>query len=99
MVHHTEVTTERNGISTCLTCRNEAYRVNFEWYCDCEGAGESMDFETWLNFGMSKGYCSQQFCSTHDVAPMHETELAEWEEGGDPCMHVVRLGTSQDWEV
>ena len=99
MVHHTEVTTENNGIVTCLTCRREAYRIKFNWYCNCEGTGDNMDFETWLNFGIEKGYCSEQFCNTHDGYPMHDSEEAEWDEGFDPCAHMVRLGSLEDWDI
>lgn len=99
MIHHTEVTTEVNGIKTCLTCREEAFRIQHDWYCNCEGMGSRMDFETWLNFGIINGYCSEQFCNTHDGYPMHESEELEWDEGNDPCAHMVRLGSETDWAV
>jgi hypothetical protein len=57
-----------------------------------------MDFNEWLDYGIEHGYCSPQFCSTHDAAPMTDSEEKAWEEGFDPCMHVVRLGTTIDWE-
>jgi hypothetical protein len=30
---------------------------------------------------------------------MHESEEQAWEDGGDPCMHVVRLGSPDDWDI
>lgn len=58
-----------------------------------------MTFEEWLEFGIKNGYCSEQFCDTHDGPPMHESEEKAWEDGGDPCMHMVRLGTIEDWNI
>ena len=58
-----------------------------------------MTFEEWLEFGIKNGYCSDQFCDTHDGPPMHESEEKAWEYGGDPCMHMVRLGTIEDWNI
>ena len=94
MVHKTEVDTSSHGNKHCLKCRREAFKIHFDWYCTCQG----MSFEDWFNYGVANGYCSDQFCSTHDVAPMHETEEQEWQQGGDPCMHVIRLGCSEDWQ-
>ena len=95
MTHKTEVDTSTHGVKHCLHCRQEAFRIKFDWYCTCK---TTIAFVDWLDYGMKHGYCSDQFCSTHDVAPMHETEEQEWQQGGDPCMHVVRLGCSEDWQ-
>jgi hypothetical protein len=57
-----------------------------------------MTFDEWLRYGIENGFCSDQFCNTHDGAPMHESEERLWDEGYDPCMHVVRLGTPEDWD-
>jgi len=56
-----------------------------------------MDFDQWLKYGIDNGFCTDQFCNTHDGFPMSEAEEAEWEEGGDPCAHMVRLGSIEDW--
>lgn len=56
-----------------------------------------MDFDEWLKYGVDNGYCTEQFCNTHDGMPMSESEEQAWEDGNDPCMHVVRLGTEEDW--
>ena len=58
-----------------------------------------LTFEQWLNYGVKHGYCSEQFCDTHDGAPKHESEEQAWEEGSDPCMHMVRLGQPSDWDI
>ena len=36
MVHKTEVESERDGTKHCLTCRREAFRRHFVWYCNCD---------------------------------------------------------------
>ena len=56
-----------------------------------------MTFDEWLEFGINNKYCSREYCSTHDSGPMVETEELAWEDGFDPCMHVVRLGSEKDW--
>ena len=48
-------------------------------------------FEQWLEYGVEKGWCSRDVCSTHDGVPSTEEEDALWEEGHDPCVHVLRL--------
>ena len=58
-----------------------------------------MTFKEWLKYGVKQGYCSEQFCDTHDGPPMHESEELAWEEGEDPCMHMVRLGQPSDWDI
>jgi hypothetical protein len=58
-----------------------------------------MNFEEWLKHGIENGFCTKQFCNTHDGMPMHETEEKAWEEGQDPCAYMVRLGTPSEWEL
>jgi hypothetical protein len=60
---------------------------------------QKLNFEEWIAYGLDHGYCSEQFCSTHDGYPMHETEEKAWDEGFDPCLHVVRLGSYEDWNI
>lgn len=55
-----------------------------------------MTFEEWLKTGRDNKWISSPVCSTHDGIPMTETENAEWEEGGDPCAHVLRLYESPE---
>jgi hypothetical protein len=50
------------------------------------------EFAIWLENGISRGWVSDPFCYTHDGDPyMTEEEEKEWEDGGDPCSHVVKL--------
>jgi hypothetical protein len=46
----------------------------------------------WLQVGVDNGWISEPFCNTHDGDPyMTEEEEKEWEDGGDPCLPVVKL--------
>jgi hypothetical protein len=53
-------------------------------------------FMTWLMTGIDYGWISEPVCSTHDGVPLTEAEEQEWEEAGNPCVHVVRLRGVQD---
>jgi hypothetical protein len=49
-------------------------------------------FGEWLQVGMDNGWVTEPFCNTHDIDPaMGEEEQEEWEAGGDPCQHVLRI--------
>lgn len=53
---------------------------------------EEKRFGKWLAKGVEAGWVTEPFCNTHDIDPaMGEDEQAEWEAGGDPCQHVVRI--------
>jgi len=58
-----------------------------------------MTFDEWLDYGIKNDYCSPQFCNTHDGLPMVDIEMEVWDEGHDPCLHMVRLGCPQDWQL
>jgi hypothetical protein len=49
-------------------------------------------FGEWLREGMENGWVTEPFCNTHDIDPgMGEEEQEEWENGFDPCQHVLRI--------
>lgn len=50
-----------------------------------------MTFDDWLAIGREHGFCSPSACSTHDGIPMSDPELDKWDDGDDPCIHVLRL--------
>ena len=50
-----------------------------------------MKFEDWLAIGREHGLCSPPVCSTHDGIPMSDRELDMWDDGEDPCIHILRL--------
>lgn len=51
----------------------------------------SIDFETWLAYGIEHGFCSQMVRSMHDGTPMSDEEQDKFDEGWDTCIWVVRL--------
>ena len=52
---------------------------------------EDMEFEEWLSYGHGKGWVGAPVCVTHDGLPMTASEEGELEDGGDPCVHGMRL--------
>ena len=56
-------------------------------------SSEEQEFGIWLSNGIENGWVTEPFCATHDggMEYMSEEEIQEWEEGGDPCQHVVRI--------
>ena len=62
-----------------------------------------MDFDEWIKYGISNGFCSEQFCMTHAGVPtgVFEDKLMSREDW-DPdflCIHTVRLGSESDWDL
>lgn len=55
-----------------------------------------MGQEEWLEYGWKKGWVGPPVCYTHDGLPLSDDEMAEWAEGDDPCIHVLRLYEDQD---
>lgn len=49
-----------------------------------------MDFDTWLQDGITNGWVGPAVCYTHDGLPTSEAEDTEFEES-DPCIHILRL--------
>lgn len=58
-----------------------------------EDSIEDAEFGIWLTSGIERGWISDPYCNTHDGGYefMSEEEVKEWDDGGDPCCHVVRL--------
>ncbi len=50
-----------------------------------------LKFDDWMTYGIEKGWCGPPVCYTHDGLPMSEQEYMEFDEGQDPCTHVVRM--------
>lgn len=59
---------------------------------DIEADVEFSEFLIWIQNGIERGWVTEPFCATHDGDPfMTEEESQQWEEGGDPCMSVVKI--------
>jgi len=56
-------------------------------------SNEEKEFGIWLTNGIERGWVSDPYCHTHDggMQYMSEEEVEEWEAGGDPCEHVLRI--------
>ena len=54
---------------------------------------DQKEFGIWLANGIDRGWVSDPYCHTHDGGYefMSEEEIEEWEAGGDPCEHVLRI--------
>ena len=52
---------------------------------------KEMTFDEWIKIGLESNWCGPPVCSTHDGIPMSSKEESMWEEGSDPCVHVIRL--------
>jgi hypothetical protein len=50
-----------------------------------------MTFDEWITYGIEKGWCGPPVCYTHDGLPMSEHEMQGFDDGEDPCMHIVRM--------
>jgi hypothetical protein len=49
-----------------------------------------IDFDTWMEIGLHRGFVGPPVCSTHDGIPYTLEEEEEFEDGLDPCVHVIR---------
>lgn len=49
------------------------------------------DFDHWLNTGIAAGYCGPPICEPHDGTPTTADEDTQYENGYDPCIHILRL--------
>ena len=57
---------------------------------------EETTFSEWITYGIAQGWCGAPVCYTHDGLPMSVTEDEEFGDGGDPCLHVVRMYESEE---
>jgi hypothetical protein len=49
------------------------------------------DFDRWLREGYAAGWIGPAVCSIHDGTPTSAKEDEEFDTGGEPCVHVLRL--------
>lgn len=52
---------------------------------------ESVSFSDWMSIGIKRGWCGPPVCYTHDGLPTALEEEEEFDEGHDPCIHIVRM--------
>lgn len=83
----------------CASCGHKLPKHYHPCVFNKNEAKIELSFDEWLAYGEANEYCTKQFCITHDGAPFHPSEEAEWDAGFDPCCHAVRLGSMEDWDV
>lgn len=44
-----------------------------------------------MELGIMRGFVTAPICYTHDGLPTTANEDEEWDDGGDPCIHILRL--------
>lgn len=49
-----------------------------------------MNQHQWITEGIRNGWCSPPVCVIHDGYPTTLEEDELFEQGGDPCIHVIR---------
>lgn len=50
-----------------------------------------MTFDQWIAHGITQGWCGPPVCDTHDGTPTTAGEDNQYDNGEDPCIHVIRL--------
>lgn len=50
-----------------------------------------MTFDDWMEFGIKQGWCTAPVCLIHDGEPTTAEEDAEFADGSDPCIHIIRM--------
>lgn len=53
-------------------------------------------FDEWLLQGVLLGFCSPVLCDTHDGIGLTEDQEDEFEQGFDPCVHVIQVFESKE---
>jgi hypothetical protein len=48
----------------------------------------------WLEYGHAHGYCTGVSCDLHDGVELTDAELEALDNGGEPCIPVVRIWAS-----
>ncbi len=58
---------------------------------DAKPETPELSFEQWMSYGIEKGWCGPPVCYTHDGLPIALEEDEEFDEGHDPCIHIIRM--------
>ncbi len=48
-------------------------------------------FDEWLQEGLDFNFCGPAICYPHDGLPLTLEEEQEFDDGSDPCIHIIRL--------
>lgn len=58
-----------------------------------------MTFEEWHQIGITNNWCGPTICYTHDGLPTTADEDQQFDDGDDPCMHILRLYPEPEYRV
>ena len=50
-----------------------------------------LDFNQWLAIGLHNNWIGPPICYTHDGLPTSQLEDQQYDDGQDPCLHILRL--------
>jgi hypothetical protein len=56
-------------------------------------------FDEWLQEGLDLKFCGPAVCNTHDGLPLTAEEEQEFDDGGDACIHILRLYEDQETKL
>lgn len=56
-------------------------------------------FDEWLQEGLSLGFCGPAVCLPHDGLPLTIEEDQDFDNGGDPCVHILRLYEDEETKL
>lgn len=52
---------------------------------------KEMTFQEWVDLGVNNKWVSYPVCDTHEGTPFTEEESKDIDDGGDPCLVVMRV--------
>ena len=56
-------------------------------------------FDEWLQEGLDLNFCGPAICYPHDGLPLTPEEEQEFDDGSDPCIHIIRLYEDKETKV
>jgi hypothetical protein len=57
------------------------------------------DFNKWLQEGLTNGFVGPAICYPHDGLPLTIEEDEDFDNGGDPCIHILRLYEDEETKL
>jgi hypothetical protein len=64
-----------------------------------QAAPPTMAFDEWLRCGIDNGFVGPPVCGTHDGMPTSTSEDDAFDDGHDPCLHILRLYLDAEHKV
>jgi hypothetical protein len=60
---------------------------------------DNKTFDEWLQEGLDLKFCGPAICYPHDGLPLTNEEEQEFDDGGDPCIHILRLYEDEETKL